>query len=88
MANKQPDNSAKSIQLLDIKTELFDIANCLGVMSLEEVAAALGQQPVTIRKWVARREIPFVTIGRKTAFNRDSVVDWLHKKEFKPRVCR
>lgn len=52
------------------------------LMSVEEVADALGVKPQTLRNWVALRRVPFVRIGRKTQFRWKSVEAWLERKEF------
>lgn len=56
----------------------------LGLMSIEDLAIALGKAPGTIRNWVARREIPFTRLGNRTVFNRESVRRWLLQMETKP----
>ena len=60
---------------------LFD--NLLDLMTVEDLAVALGKRPQTIRNWVARREIPFIP-GRPVMFRRRSIEAWLDKKELKP----
>ena len=54
------------------------------LMTVEDVARLLGKEIQTIRNMVSRREIPFVPLGRKTAFLRDSVWQWIRAKEVKP----
>lgn len=54
------------------------------LFSVEQLAEALGIAPKAIRNWVAMRKIPFVRIGRRTMFRRESVSTWLEKKERKP----
>ncbi len=61
--------------------ELFDN---LGVISLEDLAESLGRSPKTIRNWVARREIPFLSIHGRTMFLRQSIVSWLAAQEVRP----
>jgi excisionase family DNA binding protein len=56
----------------------------LGLMTVEDLAGILGRAPKTIRNWVARREIPFVMIGRKTFFRLKSIEAWLSRKEVTP----
>ncbi len=51
------------------------------LLSVEELADALGFAPQTIRNWVAQRQIPFVRIGGKTKFQRRSIAAWLNRKE-------
>lgn len=59
-------------------------ANDLGLMTIEELAAALFKEPGTIRNWIARREVPFVRVGRRTMFLRASIREWLQQLETKP----
>ena len=56
----------------------------LDLLTVEDLANALGRAPKTIRNWIAKREIPFVILGRKAFFRRKSIEAWLEKKEFKP----
>lgn len=56
----------------------------LGLVSVEDLAFALGRSPKTIRNWVAKRVIPFVQIQRRVMFRRESIEAWLKRKEFKP----
>ena len=58
----------------------------LGLLTVEELARSLGKAPQTIRNWVAKRQIPFVCLGRSTRFRRESIEAWLKAKERKP--CR
>lgn len=53
------------------------------LISVEELAGALGLAPQTIRNWVAMRKIPFLRVGGKTRFRRQSIEAWLERKEFK-----
>jgi len=59
---------------------LFDNLNLLTV---EELAKAFRRAPKTIRNWVAKRQIPFVMLGRRVMFRRESIEAWLKKKEIK-----
>ncbi len=56
------------------------------LVTVEELAEALGLAPQTIRNWVALRQIPYLRIGGKTRFRRTSIEAWLEQKEFNP--CR
>ena len=39
-----------------------------GLMSVEQLAEALGVKPATVRQWVWRRQIEYVKIGRSIRF--------------------
>jgi excisionase family DNA binding protein len=54
------------------------------LVTVEELAEALGIAPKTVRNWVALRQIPFLRIGGKTRFRRQSVEAWIERQEFKP----
>lgn len=58
-----------------------------GILELDDTAALLGFEQKTIRNYVARREIPFVPLGRRNVFLRDSLREWLRSKEYRPRGC-
>lgn len=75
----------KPVELIDNRIATQRDQNVFGLMTVDEIAAALGREPQTIRNWVARREIPYVPLGQTSMFLRDSVREWLQKKEFKPR---
>ena len=68
--------------LLSRRSEIFD--NRIDLLSVEELAGALGLAPKTIRNYVARRSVPFVRIGRRTMFRLQSIEAWLEKKEKRP----
>jgi excisionase family DNA binding protein len=55
----------------------------LDLLTVEELAKAFRRAPKTIRNWVAKRQIPFVMLGRKVMFRRESIEAWLKKKEIK-----
>jgi excisionase family DNA binding protein len=55
----------------------------LDLLTVEELARAFRRAPKTIRNWVARRQIPFVFLGRTVMFRRESIEAWLKKKEIK-----
>jgi excisionase family DNA binding protein len=54
------------------------------LMTVEELADALGLAPQTIRNWVALRRLPYLRIGGRTRFRRDSLRAWLAKQENQP----
>jgi excisionase family DNA binding protein len=66
-----------------LEPALGALSDNLGLMTVENLAAALGKAPQTIRNWVAQRRIPFVP-GRPVMFRRASIEAWLEKQEIKP----
>ena len=64
------------------KAPIFD--NPIGLLTVDELAGILGFAPKTIRNWVAKHFIPFVRVGGKTFFRRESIETWLKRKENKP----
>jgi excisionase family DNA binding protein len=54
------------------------------LITIEELAGALGIAPKTIRNWIALRRIPYMRIGNKTRFRRQSIEVWLEQQEFNP----
>jgi len=65
----------------DRSPRLFDNFD---LMSVEDLAGSFGLAPKTVRNWVAKRQIPFVVVGRRTMFRRRSIEAWLERKERKP----
>lgn len=69
----------KTIELpIESRAPIFD-----KLLTVEELADAIGITPKTIRNWVSRREIPHVKIGGKTRFRKGSIEAWLSRKEMK-----
>jgi excisionase family DNA binding protein len=56
------------------------------LMTVEDLAGVCRVAPQTVRNWVALRRLPFVRLGRKTRFRRQSIDAWLERKEF--HTCR
>jgi len=54
------------------------------LITVEEFAGALGLAPQTIRNWVAMRKVPYLKIGGRTRFRRESLEAWLAQQENKP----
>ncbi len=76
-------NNVAAMNFQDIGgNALFE--NGIGLLTVEQLAGALGFAPKTLRNWVALREIPFVRIGRRTMFRIESIGTWLKRKESKP----
>lgn len=55
-----------------------------GVIELDDAARALGFETQTIRNKIAKREIPFVCLGRRNVILLGSMREWLQNKETKP----
>ncbi len=55
----------------------------LDLLTVEELAKAFQRAPKTIQNWVAKRQIPFLLLGRKVMFRRESIEAWLKEKEIK-----
>ena len=62
-----------------VSGQLFD--NCIGLITIEELAVIFGLAPQTLRNWIALGKIPHVKIGRKHFFQKRSVQEWLNRKE-------
>ncbi|MFK7822650.1 MAG: helix-turn-helix domain-containing protein [Oligoflexales bacterium] len=55
-----------------------------GLLTPDELAESLGKSPQTIRNWIAKRIIPFVTLGNTNFIRMESFEDWVKRKENKP----
>lgn len=69
---------------LSLKNKSFFENSDIGLLTIEEVAGALGKAPNTIRNMIARREMPFVRIGNKNMIRKASFEAWLQRREFIP----
>src|SRR5262245_2397247 len=72
---------------------LKDRAVCLlilnGYIDLDPLAEELGRHPRTIMRWTEERDgLPFVRLGRRIMFKRESVRDWISAREHKPNSRR
>lgn len=55
----------------------------------DDLATQLGVSPQTVKRWAMRREgPPWMKVGRKVLYNRDSVKEWLRSREIDPRGGR
>lgn len=80
LKNKRKMNYAKHSDG-DESNVMVDSSFIEKLLTVEELADALGFATQTIRNWVALRQIPFVRIGGKTRFRKRSVEAWLARKE-------
>jgi excisionase family DNA binding protein len=47
------------------------------LVSIDELAAALGTSPRHVRRLVAERRVPYVKVGRWVRFDTATVTEWL-----------
>lgn len=58
-------------------------------ISREDLAIQLGLSPQTLKRWAMCREgPPWMKVGRKVMYNRDSVKEWLRSLEIDLRGGR
>ena len=51
------------------------------IITVEELAVIFGLAPQTIRNWVAQGKLPYVKVGKRNLFLRESLQKWLDQKE-------
>jgi excisionase family DNA binding protein len=57
-----------------------------GYVDLGPLAAELGRTPRTIMRWTEKPNgLPFVRLGRRIMFKRESVRNWISAREHRPR---
>ena len=54
------------------------------LITVQELARLLGFAPKTIQNWISLRRIPYLKVGGKVFFRRESLEKWLKRKEIKP----
>jgi excisionase family DNA binding protein len=60
-----------------------------GYIDLDPLAAELGRNPRTIMRWTEQPDgLPFVRLGRRILFKRESVREWIAAREHKPNPRR
>jgi excisionase family DNA binding protein len=52
-------------------------------MTIEQLAEYLSISKWTIYRWINRREIPFIAVGRIRRFDPASIDEWMKKKTIK-----
>lgn len=50
------------------------------LMTADEVATFLRKSPLTIKRWVRERKIPFVPMGNENLFDRAEIARWIAEK--------
>ena len=51
------------------------------LITTEELAVIFGLAPQTIRNWTAQGKLPYVKIGKRNLFLKESLKRWLNRKE-------
>jgi excisionase family DNA binding protein len=51
-----------------------------GLLSVRQVAEALGSHPQTIYSWVNAGKLPHVRVGNRVKFDGHVIADWLDKR--------
>lgn len=49
------------------------------LLTVDDAAKVLGVHPVTVRKWIAERAIPFVRLGRAVRFRPCDLAKYIEK---------
>lgn len=62
--------------------------NLSRLLSNDEAAELLGISPFSLRGKVSRREVPFVKIGRRVLFRKESLMELIEKCTVQPRPRR
>lgn len=75
--------SSEVIELSPEQGGLFDNLDD-ELLSVEDVARLFRRKTKTIKNWIAKREFPFIRVGRKTFVRKESLLAWLKRKEFRP----
>lgn len=50
-------------------------------LDVQGLAAKLKLSPKTIYKFICKRQIPSIKVGKKVLFDPDKIADWLKSKE-------
>jgi excisionase family DNA binding protein len=51
-----------------------------GLLTVQQVAEALGSHPQTIYSWVTEGKLPHVRVGSRVKFDGQVLADWLDKR--------
>jgi excisionase family DNA binding protein len=57
-----------------------ELRSAKGLLSVKQVALALGSHPQTIYGWVTEGKLPHVRIGSRVKFDGHAIADWLDKR--------
>jgi excisionase family DNA binding protein len=57
-----------------------ELRKAKGLLSVKQVAEALGSHPQTIYGWVTEGKLPHVRIGSRVKFDGHAIADWLDKR--------
>ncbi len=59
-----------------------------GLLTVDEAAQRLGVSKYSLRRWVSRRRIPYVKIGRRTLFNPNDLETLIKDSTVEPHSPR
>ncbi len=54
------------------------------LLDYRELAEYLGLSPITLRKKVSEKEIPYTKVGGRVRFRRTDIDRWLEARTFRP----
>lgn len=74
------DNEAAPLQSNDMTMTQVLTQECFKMLSLREVAEALGVAPITIERLVARGTLPFYRVARRLRFRPADISAWLERQ--------
>ena len=57
-----------------------ELRSAKGLLSVKQVALALGSHPQTIYGWVTEGKLPHVRIVSRVKFDGHAIADWLDKR--------
>jgi len=63
-----------------IVTVAEKLRSAKGLLTVRQVAEALGSHPQTIYSWVAEGRLPHVRVGSRLKFDGHVIADWLAKR--------
>jgi excisionase family DNA binding protein len=61
-------------------TKQDELRRAKGLLSVKQVAEALGSHPQTIYSWVTEGKLPHLRIGSRVKFDGHVIADWLDKR--------
>lgn len=57
-----------------------ELRKAKGLLSVKQVAEALGSHPQTIYSWATEGRLPHVRVGSRVKFDGHVIADWLDKR--------